>query len=164
VWIDREKGLQLRQDVTQADGRVVSTYFTSIEFRDPPREMLAFLPPADARFVERGQGRRPLTAADAARIARSWGGLLEPKSVPPGYQLRGYYRHTFNRRPALVAVYGAPGGGTLSIFQGPAIGMSGVAQRRKNLQVLSGRKGGADVTIVAPLPQNQLQRVMDSME
>lgn len=164
VWIDRETRLQLRLDETGANGRTVSTYFTSISFTAPPPAQLAFTPPPGAVRVERGHGR-PIPAQRAAALARAWGGLLTPKVVPPGFEFRGFYQHRFQGRPVLVAVYTREGDRlTLSMFQGPAAGMDGMVERRPGrLRVLSERKGQADVTLVAPLPEAELQKVMDSI-
>ncbi|MGV3719776.1 MAG: LolA family protein [Actinomycetota bacterium] len=164
IWIDKQTYVQLRQDVQQPSGRVVSTYFRSIEFKDPPAEKLSYSPPPNAPVVERGRGR-PVPAAEAEELAKSWGGLLMPKSVPPGYVFRGYYHHRFREHPLLVAVYRGPRERqTLSMFQGPATGMGSMAKRQRgNLRVVAGRKGQADVLLVAPLPEEELQRIMGSV-
>jgi len=167
VWIDRENYLQLRQDITGPD-RTVSTYFTRIDFAaEPPAEKLAFTPPPGATEQPRGTGV-PLPRPAAARLAQAWGRLLEPSPAPPGFKLRGYFRRQFDRRPGLVAVYDGPGNQTLSIFQGPALGMPGMsdtmARKGARLRVLHARKGPADVTVVGPLAEGEIQRVMDSMQ
>jgi outer membrane lipoprotein-sorting protein len=163
VWIDKQTFVQLRQDVTQGNGRVLSTYFRSIEFREPPADKLAFTPPANIPVVERGRGR-PVPAPEAAELARQWGGLLALKTAPKGYAFRGYYHHRFRGQPLLVAVYGGPRGQTLSVFQGPTIGMGSMPDRQKgNLRVMGARKGQAEVLLVAPLPEDELQKIMDSV-
>lgn len=165
VWIDKQTYVQLRQDVIQPNGRTVSTYFSSIDFREPPAEKLTFTPPAGAPLVERGGGR-PVPPAEAAELAKSWGGLLEPKTMPPGYVFRGYFRHRFNGQPLLVALYAAARGGkTLSMFQGPTTGMGSMTERPRgaNLRVIAARKGQADVLLVGPLAEDELQRIMGSV-
>jgi len=164
VWIDKQTYVQLRQDVQQPNGRIVSTYFRSIEFREPPADKLAFVPPPNVPVVERGRGR-PIPAAEAGELAKAWGGLLAPKMVPPGYVFRGYYHHRFQDRPLLVAVYRGRGERqTLSMFQGPATGMGAMAQKQRgNLRVIGARKGQAEVLLVAPLPEDELQRIMGSV-
>lgn len=165
VWIDKQTFLQLRQDIIQPNGRTVSTYFRTIEFHEPAPDKITFSPPGGAPLVERGGGR-PVPPADAVELARSWGGLLEPKSMPPGFVFRGYYRHRFNGQPLLVGLYTATRGGkTLSMFQGPTLGMGSMTEKPKgaNLRVLAARKGQADVLLVAPLPEEELQRIMGSV-
>jgi len=165
VWIDKQTFVQLRQDVVQPNGRTVSTYFRTIDFHEPPADKITFTPPAGAPLVERGGGR-PVPPAEAVELARAWGGLLEPKSMPPGFVFRGYYRHRFNGQPLLVGLYtAARGGRTLSMFQGPTLGMGSMTERPRgaNLRVLAARKGQADVLLVAPLPEDELQRIMGSV-
>lgn len=164
VWVDKQTFIQLRQDITNLNGRTVSTYFTRILYgQEPPAEMLTFTPPAGARVVEGGH-RRPLTPAVAARMARNWGGLLEPRNLPPGYRFRGFFRHNFKGRPFVVSLYEGPSGNTVSLFQGPALGMGSMTQRKNDLQVVTGRKGSAELVVVGPLPEDDLQRMMDSVE
>jgi hypothetical protein len=164
VWIDTRTYVQLRLEETRPNGRTVSTYFTSIDYTEPPASKLTFSPPPGAQVVERGKGR-PVPAQQAAVLARGWGGLLEPKFIPSGYRFRGYYRHAFNSRPALVTVYASQDGRrNLSMFQGPSLGMGGMTDRKPgNLRVLSARKGNADVTLVGPLSPDEMQKVMDSV-
>lgn len=165
VWIDKQTYLQLRQDAYQPNGRLVSTYFRSIDFHEPPADKITFTPPAGAPLVERGGGR-PVPPAEAAELARAWGGLLEPKMMPAGYVFSGYFRHRFNGQPLLVGLYTAPRGKrSLSMFQGPTSGMGSMTERPKgaNLRVLAARKGQADVLLVAPLPEEELQRIMGSV-
>lgn len=165
VWIDKQTYVQLRQDVLQPNGRLVSTYFSSIDFHEPPADKLAFTPPPGAPLVERGGGR-PVPPAEAAELAKAWGGLLEPKSMPPGYVFRGYYRHKFNGQPLLVALYAAKRGDkVLSMFQGPTTGMGSMTEKPKgaNVRVLAARKGQADVLLVAPLGEDELQKIMGSV-
>jgi hypothetical protein len=163
VWVDKQTYVQLRQDVQQ-NNRVVSTYFRSIEFREPPADKLAYTPPPGVPVVERGAGR-PVPPAEATEMARAWGGLLQPKAMPPGFALRGYFRHRLNGQPVLVALYaGLRGGKTLSMFQGPTQGTGSMAERQRgNLRVLGARKGQADVILVAPLAEEELQRIMNSV-
>lgn len=165
VWVDKQTHIQLRQDVTQRNGRTISTYFTRINFgQEPPAEMLTFTPPPGVQVVQPGQGR-PIPAAAALRLARQrWGDLLEPKSIPAGYRFRAFYRHNFRGQPFIVSVYEGPDGNTVSLFQGPVMGMSGMKRRQKNLRVVTGRKGNAELMVVGPLPQDDLQRMMDSVE
>lgn len=164
VWIDKQTYVQLRQDVHQANGRTVSTYFRTIEFREPPADKLSYTPPASAPVVERGLGR-PVPAKEAGELARAWGGLLAPRTLPAGYTFQGYYQHRFRGRPLLVAVYAGPGGRqTLSVFQGPASGMGSMTEKaRGNLRVVAARKGQAEVLLVAPLPEEELQKIMGSV-
>ena len=163
IWVDKQTFVQLRQDMQQND-RVLSTYFRSIEFREPPADKLTYTPPPGVPMVERGTGR-PVPPGEAAEMARAWGGLLQPKAMPPGYVLRGYFRHRLNGQPVLVALYATQRDGkTLSMFQGPAQGMGSMAERpRSNLRVLGARKGQADVLLVAPLAEDELQRIMNSV-
>jgi hypothetical protein len=161
VWIDKERRVQLRQDEVRPAGRAVSTYFTRISFEDP-QGAASFELPADVRIVDRLQGR-PLPAARAAQRARAWGGLLQPRQVPAGYVLRGYYPHTFKGQAGLVGVYDGPGNKTFSVFQGPAIGSGTMSPRKRNrLQVLSAPRGSAVVTVIGPEGED-LQKVVDSM-
>jgi len=164
VWVDKETYLQLRQDVTNRNGRTVSTYFTSINYgANPTPAAMAFNPPADARRVRAGLGR-PVPAARAVAAAGKWGGLLKPGYVPAGYRFRNHFFHEFRGQQVLVSVYAKPGSGTLSMFQGPVMGMAGMAgQERRKLRVLTGKKGTADITLLAPLPEDELQKVMDSV-
>jgi outer membrane lipoprotein-sorting protein len=162
VWIDQETYVQLGQEVTQPNGRTVHTYFRRIDFQEtPPASVMAFTVPPGAQQVQRGHGR-PIAMQEAQKLAAAWGGPLQPKFVPDGYTFRGFFRHDFNGREALVAVYGKPGAGTLSIFQGPLMGMSGMVEKKKNLRVLSARKGQADVMVVGPSGE-QLEKVMGSL-
>lgn len=164
VWVDKQTYIQLRQDITQPNGRTVSTYFTRIQYgQEPPAEMLTFTPPPGAQVVEGGHGR-PLAAPVAARLARNWGGLLEPRSLPAGYRFRGFFRHNFKGRPFVVSLYEGPGGNSVSLFQGPALGMGTMTQRKNDLRVVTGRKGSAELMVVGPLPQDELQRMMDSVQ
>lgn len=165
VWVDKQTYVQLRQDVTQKSGRTISTYFTRINFgQEPPAEMLAFTPPPGVQVVDAGQGR-PIPPALATRLAgEGWGGLLEPKNIPAGYRFRAFYRHNFRGQPFVVSVYEGPGGSTVSFFQGPVMGMGGMNRSQKNLRVVTGRKGNAEVMVVGPLPQDDLQRMMDSVD
>lgn len=165
VWIDKQTYLQLRQDVTQPNGRIVSTYFRTIDFHEPPVDKITFTPPTGAPTVERGGGR-PVPPGEAVELARAWGGLLEPKIMPPGFTFQGYFRHRFNGQPLLVGLYtAARGRRSLSMFQGPTSGMGSMTERPKgaNLRVLAARKGQADVLLVAPLPEDELQRIMGSV-
>ncbi|HEU4754031.1 MAG TPA: hypothetical protein VFU47_13055 [Armatimonadota bacterium] len=162
LWVDKETSIQLRLDETAPKGRSVSTYFTRITVGEPPAAMLTFTPPAGAQVVERLEGR-PLPPARVALRARAWGGLLRPQFVPSGYVLRGHYPHAFQGRQGLVSVYDGPGKKTLSIFQGPALGMGSMAEHKGNhLQVVSAPRGNAVVTVVGPEGED-LQRVVDSM-
>lgn len=165
VWVDKQTYVQLRQDVTQPNGRTISTYFTRINFgQEPPAEMMTFVPPPGAQIVEAGQGR-PLPPAMALRLARErWGNLLEPKTIPAGYRFRAFYRHNFRGQPFIVSVYEGPNNNTVSFFQGPALGMGQMNQKEKGVRVVTGRKGNAEVMVVGPLPQEDLQRMMDSAE
>jgi len=164
IWVDKQTYVQLRQDVVQGNGRTSSTYFTRIDYSaEPPPAMLAFVPPPGALLAEGGHGR-PIPAAEAGRMAQGWGGLREVKSLPAGFRLRGFYRHQFQGRPALVALYDGPSSQTLSVFQGPAMGMSGMAEDKRRLRFVSARKGNADVIVMGPLSQEELQKVLDSVE
>jgi outer membrane lipoprotein-sorting protein len=164
VWVDKQTYVQLRQDVTQPNGKTLSTYFTRIDYTaEPPAAMLTFTPPPGALLAERGHGR-PVPTPEAGRMARAWGGLLEARNLPAGFRLRGFYRHQFKGRPALVALYDGPGNKTLSLFQGPAMGMSGMAEDKQKFRFVTARKGNADVMVMGPLTQEELQRVMDSVE
>ncbi len=165
LWIDKATFLQLRLDETQPNGRVVSTYFRSIDFDAlPTRQQLAFNLPPDVRPVEKGGGR-PVPRKVAEALARRWGGPLEPRFTA-GYKLRGFYRHAFKGQPMLVAVYESPDGkSTLSLFQSASMGMEQMPVKRKPpVRVLAAKKGQADLILVGSLPEEQLQRVMDSVE
>lgn len=164
IWIDQKKYLQLRQDLIQPNGRTISTYFTRIDFdAEPPPAMLVFTPPPGALVVEGARGR-PITPAAAQQLAQAWGGLLEPKQLPANFRFRAFYRHQFNGRTVLVSVYDRKGRESISVFQAPTMGMSGMREKNgKRLQVLSSTKGRADVMMVGPLPEEELQKVMDSV-
>lgn len=165
LWIDKATFLQLRLEETHPNGRVVSTYFRSIDFdAQPTRQQLAFNLPPDVRPVERG-GARPVPRKVVETIARRWGGPLEPRFTA-GYRLRGFYRHAFKGQPMLVAVYESPDGkSTLSLFQGASMGMEQMPVKRKPpVRVLAAKKGQADLILVGSLSEDQMQRVMDSVE
>jgi len=163
-WIDRQTYLLLRHEDTRPEGHTRSTYYTRIDFDAvPTAEQLSFNPPPGVQFVE--GGRRPLRPEHAAQMARAWGGLLRPGALPAGYQLRGYFRHFFEGQPALATVFGLPGQKkSLTMFQGPSRGTGRMMQRqRDNLTVLAGRKGGADVVLVGPFSEDELQKILDSV-
>lgn len=164
VWVDRETYVQLRQDITGPKGRTVSTYFTTFTPGDPPAAKLVLDLPADVREVPKGLGR-PIPPFRAAILARAWGGPLVPRHLPDGYAFKGYFLSRYMGRDVLVALYqGTGSGSTLSVFQGPVMGMSGAERLPNNkLRVLSARKGNADVTVVAPLSDDEMKRVMDSI-
>jgi hypothetical protein len=105
-------------------------------------------------------------ARDGPAAAGTAGGSNRGAVVPPVYRFRGFHRHAFQGRKALVAVYDGPGGETLSVFQAPAMGMEGMKtgpQGKRKVRVLTARKGQADVAVVAPLPEDELRKVMDSI-
>ena len=164
IWVDKQTYVQLRQDIQQENGKSTSTYFRTIDYHAPSAEQLQFSPPPGAPIVEKGHGR-PVPSAQAADLAKQWGGLLEPKYVPAGYRFQGYYHHVYNGQPLLVAVYASPKHKqTFSFFQGPSLGMSQLHEHKPgNLRVLGQRKGAADVIVVGPLPEDDLRRVMDSV-
>lgn len=163
VWVDKETGLQLRQDLYRPNGAIQRTRFVRINFQAvPPPAMLAFQPPPGVLTVEAGQ-RRPIAAAEAQRLAQEWGGLLEPGFVPEGYRFRGYFLHRFQNRPGLAMVYDGPGG-LLTVFQGPSLGMSGMRQRPGKLRVLGGKVRNADVVVVGAVSEDEMERVVRSME
>jgi outer membrane lipoprotein-sorting protein len=163
-WIDKQMGVQLRLDEERPGGAKLSSTFTAIHFTDPPADKLAFTLPPTATETEAGVGR-PLTEAQALQIGKGWGGPRVPRWVPAGYKLRGFYAHNFGQQHGLVAVFdGTARGDTLSVFQGPLMGMSGMAERRgKRLRVLGARRGAAEFMVVGPLPEADLQRVMESI-
>ena len=163
-WIDKQTGVQLRLDEDRAQGAKISSSFTSIHFTDPAADKLAFTLPANAVQVEPGLGRA-LTQQQAQLLARAWGGPRLPRWTPNGYKLRGFYPHNFGKERGMVAVYDGPGRGeTLSVFQTAPLGMSGMSdQRGRKLRVLSARRGTAEIMLVGPLLESDLQRVMDSI-
>lgn len=167
VWVDRETYVQLRQDITFPNGRAVSTYFTSFTPGDPPAAKMVLDLPPDVLEVPKGLGR-PVPALRAAALARAWGGPLLPRYLPGNYTFKGYFLSRFKGQDVLVAVYQEKGAdNTLSVFQGPVMGMSGPgtmpADKPAKLHVLSAKKGSADVTVVAPLSDDEMKRVMDSI-
>ena len=85
--------------------------------------------------------------------------MLKP---PPGYRFRGFYPNSVEGKAGLVALFGGPQpGDTLSFFQGPSQGMAGMSETRpEGLQVLTGKKGAADVTLVGTVSQPVLQEIM----
>ncbi len=165
-WIDKESYLQLRLDELQENGAQVSTQFLSINFGvEPPTGTLPYIPPPTAQIVARGE-RRPIPPARALRLAVGWGGPLRPRFVPPGYEWSGFFLHNFRGREVLVAVYRNPQEqSTLSVFQGPAMGLEGVGQMDSatRLRVLTGKRGQANVAVVGPLPDGVLRRVLESI-
>ncbi len=165
LWIDRETFVQLRVEESPPRGGSVSTQFVSISYTDPPAGMLPFVVPAGARVVPRGQGR-PIPDARAAQLARPWGGPLRPAYIPSGFQPSGFFLHRFKGQEVLVAVYRNPGTDqNLSVFQGPLMGIGEFERmaNRPRVRVLTGRRGRADVAVVAPLTEAELKRVMDSI-
>jgi outer membrane lipoprotein-sorting protein len=156
LWIDRATFVRLGLSETGRGGRPVKTYFTRIAFGPPPAEKLSFTPPSGAKSID-----PPMPPPQAARLARAWGGLLVVKP-PAGYRLRGFFPHSFRGQRGLVAVYDGPrSGDTLSLFQGPAQGMGPMVESRpEGLQILSSKRGDADVTLVGPLPQAALEAAM----
>lgn len=166
VWIDRESFLHLRLEENLANGRSVNTYFRSIELgKEPPAEKLAFHPPAGAREAPEGGGRA-INMKQARGLAGKWGRLLEPAWVPEGFRFRGFYERKIKGQPVVIAVYDGPAAGqTFSVFQGSALGMGGPNFRlKKNLGVLSARKGEIDLVLVGSLQEEDLRRVADSMQ
>lgn len=171
IWVDKETSLQLRQDIT-LPVRAVSTYFTSITFQSPPAEKLTFTPPPGTLVDEEGDGgvlHRPIQPRRAEEIARTWGGHpVTPGYLPAGFIFRGFYLHKFNNQDVLVSVFADGGmgrGHKLTIFQGPAsMGMpTAGAVSNKNVHALNARKGVVDVTVVSPLGEAELRKVMDSI-
>jgi hypothetical protein len=167
VWVDERTSVQLRQDQSGPGEKSHSTYFTEIRYQEPSEEDLAFPPPGSNPVVRETGDDRPVPLMLARRMAQRWGGLLLARYVPAGYRLRGFYRHQVGPREWLVAAYqGPPGAGPrplLSLFQGPAEGMGAAELKKQGLLVLAGTRGRADVLLVAPLPQAELQKVMDSV-
>ncbi len=163
-WIDKQTNVQLRRDEVRLGGVTASTYFTQIHFTEPPADKLTFTLPAGAQQVEPGQGR-PLGQTRAQEVARAWNGPRLPRWLPPGYRFRAFYPHAYGRQQGLVAVYDGPKPGeSLSVFQGPVVGMEGMSVRHgRKLRALGARRGAADVMVVGPLPQADLQRVMESI-
>lgn len=165
MWIDKEFYVLLRQDQERSDG-TLSTRFLSISFTKPAPAQLAFTLPSTAQLSEGGLGR-PLGRQAAAQMARRWGGLLEPVSVPQGYRLRAFYRSAVRGQEGLVAVYDGPRQGqTISVFQRPSLGSMGmIGPKREGYRVLSAKKGAVDVQVVGPetMPEADLQKVMGSI-
>ena len=164
LWIDREFLVHLRIEELHSDGHRSTTSFQTIDFQKaPPQALLSFRPPPGAVVVDAGPGR-PLQAAQATAMAARWGGLLEPGFLPPAYRLRGHYRQMVQKQELLVSVYVDPATNrTLSVFQGPVMGMAGVTRKEQDrLRVLAARKGPAEIILVGPADED-LKRVMDSM-
>ncbi len=161
VWIDRDTSLQLRQDTDGPNGRVISTFFTSLQLDEiPSLDQVQFQPPTGAQQTD----QEPVRPEMARRIAVRWGGILEPRELPAGLRFRGYFREHFRGREWLVTVYSGVGGRrALSLFQGPATGMALRGLRRDRLNVVTGTSGGADVILIGPLPPEELRRVKDSL-
>ena len=63
----------------------------------------------------------------------------------------------------MVSLYEGPRG-NVSFFQGPAVGMGSMTERSNDLRVVTGRKGSVEMMVVGPLPQDELQRMMDSVD
>jgi hypothetical protein len=165
IWIDKQTHLQLAHEETTFHGVKRNTYFTSIDFSATPSEAdLDPRIPPDVRIVE--QGRRPIRPEQALLMARAWGGLLKPAWIPQGYQFRGYFRHQFRGRPMLALVYGPPGRSrALTVFQGVAGEGGGTMMARKTPpRALAVTRGRADVVVVGDLPEEDLRKVMDSVQ
>jgi hypothetical protein len=165
MWIDKEFYVMLRQDQERNDG-TLSTRFLTISFTKPSPAQLAFVLPPTAQLAEGGLGR-PLGRQAAMQMARRWGGLLEPVSVPPGYRLRAFYRSAVHGQQGLVAVYDGPRQGqSISVFQRPSLGSMGmIGPKKEGYRVLSAKKGTVDVQVVGPeaMPEADLQKVMGSI-
>ncbi len=164
LWIDKETYVQLRRD-EERDAGVMSLRFISISYTKPSRAQVAFSLPPSAQLVENGLGR-PLGRQAAQQMARRWGGLLEPASIPAGYRLRAFYARPLRGQQGLVAVYDGPSGQTISVFQRPSLGSMGMVDGKKErFRVLSAKKGAVDVTVVGPeaMPEADLQKVMGSI-
>jgi hypothetical protein len=164
VWVDKETGVQLRQDTRDTDGTLLSTYFTRIQVGvEPPAGKLQPTWPPETPVVERVPGR-PVSPAAAERMAQAWGGLRRPSSLPPGYRLRGLYRQShFRGGPVIATVYDNPAARTtLIIRQGPAAAMEG-SGGEAGKPAVSERRGDAVVSITGPHPEPQLRQVLASM-
>jgi hypothetical protein len=123
--------------------------------------MLTFMPPPGAVVVDGGKRIPP---AEAFQLAQAWGGLLAPRQLPRDFEFRGYYRHEFSGRPVLVSLFASKRREqSISLFQSPSMGMSGMREKQPTVKVLSTTRGRADVMVVGPLPEEELQKVMDSV-
>lgn len=164
LWIDQETKIQLRREEERADGRTARTYFTRIDYNaPPPPEKLTLDLPPGTQVIRQGEGR-PIARPRAAQIAAAWGGLKLPRRLPAGYRLKRFYRHNLRSQGGVVAVYEAPGGKVISLFQGPASAAPlKLSSEMRQLRVVSARKGDAEMTLVGPLPEAEMQRMLNSI-
>lgn len=161
LWIDRERAVILKVQEMSAQGQTVTTAFTQVDYSRAPADadFILNLPPGTIS-VPAGLGR-PIPLPRAQQLASEWGGLYRPAALPGGFALRAAYRTQINRTPVVALLY-SNGQQSFTLFQGRAAGMQQKWQDRR-LRARQRVLSGVTFTIVGPLPEAELERILNSV-
>lgn len=179
LWIDRATGVILRSEQYNSQGKLVSrSEFLSVDWKARPADSLFQIPAGWRVTAPAIQAEKHL---DKEQVSRMVGiPVREPTYVPPGFVLDGYHVVQSPSAHLVAHLRYVDGLNSLSVFQhrcapgrrrGFGFQWGRRLGRRDGCELFSSQEGNALVkeeggirlVVVGDLPQEELQKVMDSI-
>jgi outer membrane lipoprotein-sorting protein len=177
LWIDRATGVVLRTEQYNSSGKLVSrSFYSSVDWKASPPDSLFTVPEGWRQVVAPVQTERHWEKEDLSR--RLGFTIREPGYVPPGFVLDGFHLVVRpNAQPSAHIRY-VDGLNSISIFEhrcppgrGRGFQWGRRMGRRGNCEfftsnegnVLVKEVGGIRLIVVGDLPENELQKVIDTL-
>jgi len=177
LWIDRATGVVLRTEQYNSSGKLVSrSFYSSVDWKASPPDSLFTVPEGWRQVVAPVQTERHWEKEDLSR--RLGFTIREPGYVPPAFVLDGFHLVVRpNAQPSAHIRY-VDGLNSISIFEhrcppgrGRGFQWGRRMGRRGNCEfftsnegnVLVKEVGGIRFIVVGDLPENELQKVIDTL-
>ncbi len=177
LWIDRATGVVLRTEQYNSGGKLVSrSFYSSVDWKASPPDSLFTVPDGWKQVVAPVQTERHWEKEDLSR--RLGFTIREPGYVPPGFVLDGFHLVIRPNAQLSAHIRYVDGLNSISIFEhrcppgrGRGFQWGRRMGRRGNCEfftsnegnVLVKEVGGIRFIVVGDLPENELQKVIDSL-
>jgi outer membrane lipoprotein-sorting protein len=177
LWIDRATGVVLRTEQYNSSGKLVSrSFYSSVDWKASPPDSLFTVPEGWRQVVAPVQTERHWEKEDLSR--RLGFTIREPGYVPPGFVLDGFHlvvrpnaqpsahiRYVDGLNSISIFEHRCPPGGGRGFQWGRRMGRRGNCEffTSNEGNVLVKEVGGIRFIVVGDLPENELQKVIDTL-
>jgi outer membrane lipoprotein-sorting protein len=177
LWIDRATGVVLRTEQYNSSGKLVSrSFYSSVDWKASPPDSLFTVPEGWRQVVAPVQTERHWEKEDLSR--RLGFTIREPGYVPPGFVLDGFHlvvrpnaqpsahiRYVDGLNSISIFEHGCPPGRGRGFQWGRRMGRRGNCEffTSNEGNVLVKEVGGIRFIVVGDLPENELQKVIDTL-
>ena len=151
IWVDRQTAVILRSEQYRSDGKLSAlSFYTQVDFETDVKDNL-FKLPSGWRVIK--TPKKTEARMNRGEINQAVGfEIIEPRSLPEGYLLEGYYLSYCPMGGPIVHLRYFDGLNSISLFEHPVhcMGMGGGMMGRMMRGMHGGKKG-------CRMPQNSIQ-------